>query len=208
MLKNYMTSSVNSILSSLNSFFSFLEWFELRVKTIKLQKQVFTKEERELSKSEYEKLLLSAKSKKNKRLFYVMQTICSTGIRISELCYMTVDAIKLQRAEVRCKGKNRTVLLPKDLCRLLSKYVEEEKIKKGPIFITKNNKPLNRRTVWKDMKNLCKDAGVAPSKVFPHNLRHLFAKTFYSQEKDIVRLADLLGHSSINTTRIYTIEAV
>lgn len=137
-----------------------------------------------------------------------MQTICSTGIRISELCYMTVDAIKLQRAEVRCKGKNRTVLLPKDLCRLLSKYVEEEKIKKGPIFITKNNKPLNRRTVWKDMKNLCKDAGVAPSKVFPHNLRHLFAKTFYSQEKDIVRLADLLGHSSINTTRIYTIEAV
>ena len=136
-----------------------------------------------------------------------MQTICATGIRISELRFITTEAIRMQRAEVRCKGKNRMVFLPKNLCKILKEYAKEENIQNGSIFTTKTGKPINRRNVWADMKKLCETANVARTKVFPHNLRHLFARTFYSQQKDIVRLADLLGHSSVNTTRIYTIES-
>ncbi len=205
--ENYMTASVNSMLSSLNSFFTYCEWHECRVKTLKCQKQIFTNESKELTRAEYERLLTAAKSSGNKRLYYIMQTICASGIRISELRFITVDAVKRQIAEVRCKGKGRTVFLPKDLCKILKKYISERNIKSGCVFVTKNGRPLNRSNIWTDMKKLCKTAGVARSKVFPHNLRRLFARTFYSQQKDIVRLADLLGHSSVNTTRIYTAES-
>jgi len=204
---SYKIASVNSMLSSINSFFTYLEWFELKVKTLKKQKELFIREEKELTKAEYERLLDAARSKKNKRIYYIMQTICATGIRISELRFITTEAIRMQRAEVRCKGKNRMVFLPKNLCKILKEYAKEENIQNGSIFITKTGKPINRRNVWADMKKLCETANVARTKVFPHNLRHLFARTFYSQQKDIVRLADLLGHSSVNTTRIYTIES-
>ncbi len=201
--KNYAPKSVNSILSSLNSLFAYMNWYELKVKTIKIQRQIFSNKEKELTKAEYERLLRAAK---NKRLYYIMQTVCASGIRISELKFISTDAVKNQRATVRSKGKSRQVILPKSLCVLLMEYIKRNKIKSGPIFVSKNGKPLNRTNIWKEMKQLCKTAKVSKIKVFPHNLRHLFARTFYSQQKDIVRLADLLGHSSINTTRIYTIE--
>ncbi len=207
LIRQYMPSSVNSMLSSINSFFDFCDWYELKVKTLKIQKQIFLNKEKELTKSEYERLLNAAWKNKNKRLYYIMQTVCASGIRISELKFINTDAVKNQRAAVRCKGKIRYVILPKSLCMLLMDYIKKNKIKSGPIFVSKNGQPLNRTNIWKEMKQLCEAAKVSKTKVFPHNLRHLFARTFYSQQKDIARLADLLGHSSINTTRIYTIES-
>lgn len=204
---SYMVASVNSILSSINSFFSFCHWYELRVKTLKLQKQIFSREEKELTKAEYQRLLSAALTKHNKRLYYIMQTICSCGIRISELRFITVEAVKNQTTQVRSKGKIRTVILPRDLCKILKEYICENGIKSGSVFVSRNGKPLSRTNIWADMKKLCESARVPRSKVFPHNLRHLFARTFYSQQKDIVRLADLLGHTSVNTTRIYTVES-
>lgn len=205
LIANYAPRSVNSILSSLNSFFDYFGWHNCKVKIIKIQKQIFCEKDKELTKSEYIRLLQSAKN--NKRLYYLMQTICSSGIRVSELKYITVEAVNIGQADIRCKGKMRTVILPKKLCRILKKYISECKIKSGAIFITKNSRPLDRSNIWADMKKLCKKAGVAESKVFPHNLRHLFARTFYSMQKDIVRLSDILGHSNINTTRIYIMES-
>lgn len=202
----YAPASVNSVLSSLNSFFNFMGWYDLKVKNLKIQKQMFSSEDNELTKEEYERLLETAKQKKNERLYLLMQTVCSTGIRVSELKYITVEAVKVSVAEINCKGKYRQVLLPRQLCRMLKKYINEEKIKSGAIFITKNGNPIDRSNIWSDMKKLCSEANVSEKKVFPHNLRHLFARTYYSLQKDIVRLADILGHSSINTTRIYTIE--
>ena len=204
--ENYAVASVNSMLSSINSFFAYLEWYELRVKTIKVQKQIFASNEKELTKSEYERLLSAAKAKSNQRLYLLMQTICSTGIRVSELRFITVEAINRGRAEISCKGKRRCVFLPTELCKILKNYVKEQKIKSGAVFISKNGNPLDRSNIWSDMKKLCKEAGVSEKKVFPHNLRHLFARTYYTLQKDIVRLADILGHSSVNTTRIYTME--
>lgn len=203
---NYAPASVNSVLSSLNSFFEYNEWHGLKVKMLKIQKQIFAERSKELSKAEYERLLSAAKDKKNERLYYLMQTICSSGIRVSELSAITIEAIKARRATINCKGKMRVVVLPKDLCKLLSEYAKGQKITSGPIFITRTGKPLDRSTIWKMMKALCESAGVDREKVFPHNLRHLFARTYYSIQKDIVRLADILGHSSVNTTRIYTME--
>ena len=203
---NYAVTSVNSMLSSINSFFTYLEWFELRVKTIKVQKQIFASNEKELTKSEYDRLLSAAKSKSNQRLYLLMQTICSTGIRVSELRFITVEAINCGRAEINCKGKRRCAFLPTELCKILKNYVKEQKIKSGAVFVSKNGNPLDRSNIWSDMKKLCKEAGVSEKKVFPHNLRHLFARTYYTLQKDIVRLADILGHSSVNTTRIYTME--
>ena len=203
---NYATASVNSMLSSINSFFTYLEWYELRVKTIKVQKQIFASNEKELTKTEYERLLSAAKAKSNQRLYLLMQTICSTGIRVSELRYITVEAINRGRAEINCKGKRRCAFLPTELCKILKNYVKEQKIKSGAVFVSKNGNPLDRSNIWSDMKKLCKEAGVSEKKVFPHNLRHLFARTYYTLQKDIVRLADILGHSSVNTTRIYTME--
>lgn len=199
-------SSVNSVLSSLNSFFEFNNWYEMKVKMLKIQKQIFAQKDNELSKAEYERLLDAAKAKSNERLYLLMQTICSSGIRVSELQYITVDAVKLRKATINCKGKMRIVILPKELCRMLTEYAKTKKITSGSVFVTKTGKPLDRSTIWKMMKALCESARVSKNKVFPHNLRHLFARTFYTLQKDIVRLADILGHSSVNTTRIYTME--
>ncbi len=206
LLDHYAVSSVNSMLSSLNHFFAYAEWTDLRVKTVKVQRRIFSSEERELSKAEYVRLLTAATSRGNERLCLLMQTVCSTGIRISELMYITVQAVRAGHAEICCKGKRRRVFLPNDLCRLLGKYIRKKKIKSGPVFVTKNGNPLDRSNIWSDMKGLCEEARVPATKVFPHNLRHLFARTYYGLQRDIVRLADILGHSSINTTRIYTQE--
>ncbi len=206
LIGNFAPASVNSILSSLNSFFEFNHWHEMKVKMLKIQKQIFAQKEKELSKAEYERLLDAAKSKNNEKLYLLMQTICSSGIRVSELQYITVEAVKLRKATINCKGKMRVVILPKELCRMLTEYAKTQKITSGSIFITKTGNPLDRSTVWKMMKALCESAGVSKNKVFPHNLRHLFARTYYTLQKDIVRLADILGHSNVNTTRIYTME--
>ena len=206
LVEKYAPASANSMLSSINSFFEFNEWHELKVKMLKIQKQIFAEKNKELTKAEYERLLDAAKSKKNERLYYQMQTICSSGIRVSELKSITIEAVKERRAIIKCKGKMRIVILPKELCKMLAEYSKEQKITSGPVFVTKTGKPLDRSAIWKMMKQLCESAGVPKEKVFPHNLRHLFARTYYTIQKDIVRLADILGHSSINTTRIYTME--
>ncbi len=207
LLERYATSSVNSVISSLNAFFLFMGWADLRVKTVKVQRQIFASSDKELSKAEYERLLNAARGENNERLILVMQTICSTGIRVSELKHITVESVSIDKVEISSKGKRRTVYFPGKLCKLLKAYINKYKIKSGPVFVTKNGKPLNRSNIWTSMKKLCNSAGVSASKVFPHNLRHLFARTYYSKQKDIVRLADILGHSSINTTRIYTQES-
>ena len=208
LIGSYAPASVNSILSSLNSFFEYNNEYGLKVKTLKIQKQIFAKDEKELTKAEYGRLLTAAKAEGNQKLYLLMQTICATGIRVSELKYVTLEAIKSGRADVNMKGKLRVIIIPKDLCKMLKKYADEQKITSGSIFVTKTGRPLDRTNIWKLMKSLCESAGVDKAKVFPHNLRHLFARTFYSIEKDIVRLADILGHSSVNTTRIYTMETL
>ena len=204
-LGKYAPKSVNSMLASLNVFLKFIKKFDCTVKSIKLQRQMFS--DKELTKAEYERLLIAAEKKKNKRLYYLMQSICSTGIRVSEHKYITAEAVEKGSVQINLKGKMRVVILPKTLCKMLKKYIKEENIKSGSVFITKNGKPLDRSNIWNDMKKLCESAGVDKEKVFPHNLRHLFARTYYSLQKDISRLADILGHTSINTTRIYTIES-
>ena len=204
--EKYAPASVNATLSSLNSFFCFMEWYDLKVKNLKIQKQIFASMDKELTKFEYDRLLKAAKQKKNERLYLLMQTICSTGIRVSEVRYVTVEAVGRGVAEINCKGKRRQVFLPKQLCQILKQYIKEQKIKSGAVFVTRKGNPLDRSNIWSDMKKLCKAANVSEKKVFPHNLRHLFARTYYSLQKDIVRLADILGHSNVNTTRIYTME--
>ena len=201
----YAVRSINSMLASLNSLFSFLCWHDLKVKTIKVQRQVFCSEDKELSKAEYERLCRTAQRKKNERLYLILQTICGTGIRVSELQYITVDAIKHGEAIVSCKGKTRSIFIVRDLQKKLLRYAAEQGIKSGAIFITRTGRPMSRTNIWREMKALCVEANVNPNKVFPHNLRHLFARVFYGIEKDIAKLADILGHSSINTTRIYII---
>ena len=188
-----------------NSFFHFMDRYDLKVKSLKIQKQIFLSTEKELTKIEYLRLLEAAKQK-NQRLYLLMQTICSTGIRVSEVRFVTVESVARGVAQINCKGKHRQVFLPKQLCQILKQYIKEQKIKSGAVFVTKNGNPLDRSNIGSDMKKLCGAAGVSKKKVFPHNLRHLFARTYYSLQKDIVRLADILGHSSVNTTRIYTME--
>lgn len=202
---NYAVRSVNSMLASINSLFAFLGWHELKVKSIKLQQQVYCPEEKELTKVEYTRLCRTAERKHNERLNLILQTICGTGIRVSELQYITVEAVRQGEATVSCKAKTRSVFIVKDLQKKLLRYAAEQNIKSGMIFITRTGKPISRTNVWREMKALCEEAGVNPQKVFPHNLRHLFARVFYGIEKDIAKLADILGHSSINTTRIYII---
>ncbi len=205
--ENYAPASVNSMLSSINALFLFMDWHDLKVKTLKIQRRLFASKEKELTKPEYERLLTAAKNKNDERLYYLMQTIGSTGVRISELKYITCESVKTGQEVINCKGKIRQVFLPKKLCEMLKSYIKKKNIKSGSIFITKSGKPLDRSCVWKMLKALCKAANVAKEKVYPHNFRHLFARVFYSIQKDIVRLADILGHSSIETTRIYTIES-
>ena len=201
----YAVSSANSMIASVNSFFKHMEWFDCCIRQFKVQKKVFCSEEDELTKNEYLRLVKTAQSKGNERLNLVLQTICGTGIRVSELKYITVEALKTGSAEVSCKGKNRVILIVSKLRSLLKDYVRRHGIVSGPIFVTKNGNPLNRSNIWREMEQLCKDAKVSDKKVFPHNLRHLFARAFYKIEKDIAKLADILGHSSINTTRIYIV---
>ncbi len=201
-------STANSMIAALNSLFTFMGWYELKVKPFKQQRRIFRDKEKELSKAEYLRLLDAAKRKNNQRLFYLMETLCATGIRISELQYITVEAVKNGKCTVNCKGKVRTILLTKKLMRCLTEYCRQNGILSGTVFITKGGKPMNRSNVWLEMKNLCKDAEVDATKVFPHNFRHLFAVSFYHLDKDIAKLADLLGHASIDTTRIYIMESI
>ncbi len=203
--ENYAVRSINSMIASLNSLFLYLGWADCKVKSIKLQRQIYCPAEKELTKAEYIRLIQTAKQERNERLSLVIQTICGTGIRVSELQYITVEAAQHGRADVSCKGKTRTVFIVSELRRKLLRYAKSCGICNGTIFITKNGKPLDRSNIWRDMKALCDRANVSPDKVFPHNLRHLFARVFYGIEKDIAKLADILGHSSINTTRVYII---
>lgn len=205
LLGRYVPASINSMLAALNCFFKKMGWYDCVVKLIKIQKDSFRAQERELSKAEYYRLLKAAKAAKKERLYLVMETICSTGIRVSELQFITVEALGKGQANVSLKGKTRTVLLPSALTKKLKKYVRKRKIQKGSIFITRSGKPMDRSNICHEMKALCEEAQVAESKVFPHNLRHLFACTYYKVQKDLSRLADILGHSNVNTTRIYTL---
>lgn len=199
--QGYAVRSINSMLASINGFLGFLGWYDCKVKNIRLQRQTYCAEEKELTKAEYLRLLET--SRKNEQLNLVLQTICGTGIRVSELRYFTVEAVRRGEVTVNCKSKTRTILVPGKLKKLLLNYAKQKHITVGAIFIGKSRKPLDRSSIWRQMKQLCKAAGVKESKVFPHNLRKLFARTFYGIEKDIAKLADILGHSSINTTRIY-----
>ena len=203
----YAPASVNSMLAAVNGFLEWAGYPQYRVKPLKIQREIFTKPEKELSKEEYIRLVKAAEEKQNCRLALILQTICATGIRVSELQFITLETARTGRAVVDCKGKKRTVFLPGALSRALQEYCREHEIKEGIVFCTKNRKPLDRSNIWRDMKRLCCSAGVKPEKVFPHNLRHLFARTYYRMEKDLSRLADLLGHSSVTTTRIYTMES-
>lgn len=199
--RNYAVRSINSMLTSVNCLLSFLGWIDCRVKLLRYQQQTYCTEDKELTKEEYMRLLEA--SKQRQQLNLVIQTICSTGIRVSELQYFTVEAIRHGKVTVQCKNKTRTIFVPGKLKKFLLSYAKRCGIQHGMIFITKKGKPMDRSNIWAQMKRLCAAAGVNPSKVFPHNLRKLFARTFYGIEKDIAKLADILGHSSINTTRIY-----
>ena len=202
---SYAVASANSMIAALNSFLRFCGWHDLCVKQFRVQRQAYCSEEKELTRAEYLRLLEAANKKHNERLNLIIQTICGTGIRVSELQYITVEALGKGEAVVNCKGKNRRIFIVPELKKKLLRYVKEQKISSGAVFITRNGKPVSRNNIWKEMKSLCEQAHVAPSKVFPHNLRHLFARTFYSIEKNIAKLADILGHASINTTRIYIV---
>ena len=205
LLKRYAVASANSMLAALNCFLRFCGRHALCVKQFKVQRQIYCPEEKELTRAEYLRLLEAAKREKNERLNLILQTICGTGIRVSELQYVTVEAAERGEAAVNCKGKNRRIFIVSALKKKLMRYAREQGIRSGAIFVTKSGKPICRHSVWKAMKGLCRDAGVSPKKVFPHNLRHLFARTFYRLEHDIAKFADILGHASINTTRIYIV---
>lgn len=205
--KGLAPSTINAALTAVNGFFRFMHWEELTVRLLRRQKQLFRDNERELTRKEYMRLVQTAARQGKNRLSLIMQSICATGIRISELRFLTVEALHTGRAMVDCKGKNRVVLIPIELKRMLMRYVKEKGILSGPVFVTKKGRPVDRSNVWHEMKKLCQQAGVNARKVFPHNLRHLFAVTFYRQQKDLAKLADILGHSSIETTRIYAMES-
>ena len=195
------------MLAAANGLFDFCGWTDLKVKPLKIQKSLFCNADKELTREEYIRLIRAAEQDGNQRLSLVIQTICATGIRVSELRFITAETVQSGRVEINNKGKRRSVFLPDKLRRLLKKYLQTQKRTAGPVFITKMGKPLDRSNIWRDMKALCERAGVAPGKVFPHNLRHLFARIYYTLEKDLSRLADILGHSNVNTTRIYTMES-
>lgn len=203
LLSSHMPRTVNSMLASVNALFHFHGWTDCRIKALKLQRQLFRERSKELTRVEYDRLLHTAHALGRDRLFLLMETICATGIRVSEAKYITVEALQMGRATISLKGKIRSILLPNKLCRKLLKYAKKQKIVSGKVFLTRNGTELSRKQIWAEMKALCHKAGVAPSKVFPHNLRHLFAQTFYKACKDVAKLADVLGHSSIDTTRIY-----
>jgi len=200
---HYAPTTVNAALAALNSLFRFLGWEDCRARFLKVQHRLFRPAERELTRRDYDALIAEAQREGRTRLALLMETICATGIRVGEVKYITLQAVQTGRAEISLKGKVRTILIPGKLCRKLKKYAKKQKTASGEIFLTRSGAPLSRRQIWAEMKALCEKAGVEPSKVFPHNLRHLFATLYYKACKDIARLADVLGHSSIETTRIY-----
>lgn len=202
--KQYKSSSINSYLVAANRFFSFMGWFDLRVKTVRVQRSVFIPEERELTKAEFQRLVKAAQELGKHKLAMVIQTLCATGMRVSEIQFLTVAAVEKGRVTVYNKGKERVILIQRSLRMRLLAYIKKYGIRSGRVFCTANEKPLERSYIWREMKKLSRRAGVKESKVFPHNLRALFARTYYAVFKDIAKLADLLGHSSIETTRIYT----
>lgn len=204
LLQNYKPASTNSMLAAVNRFLKSVGWFDCEVKPLKVQMQTFRPKEKELTKEEYFRLLKAAERKNDWRLYFLMETICATGIRVSELQFITVEAVREGRAVISLKGKTRIILIPEELRRELKKYAKKNNIKSGSIFITKNGKKMDRSNILHQMKALYKLAGVDRQKIFPHNLRHLFACMFYKEEKDLSHLADILGHSNVNTTRIYT----
>lgn len=201
----YAPASVNSMLAALNCFLRFIGRTDSCVKQLKIQRQMFGQEDKELTKAEYIRLCKTAERKHNRRLNLILQTICGTGIRVSELRHITVEAVKRGKVVVFLKGKTRSVFVVRELQKKLLCYAAEQRILSGCIFVTRTGKPMSRTNIWREMKALCTEADVNPKKVFPHNLRHLFARTFYGIEKDIAKLADILGHSSIDTTRLYII---
>ena len=203
--KGYCPSTINAMLGGLNRFFDFVGWKKYQVKALRLQRRLFREDSRELTRAEYDRLIAAARAMGRERLALLMETICATGIRVSEVQYLTVEAVERGKAEIALKGKIRTILIPGKLRKKLLKYAHKNKTASGEIFLTKNGKGMSRKQIWAEMKAICEKAGVAPSKVFPHNLRHLFARTFYKVCRDVAKLADLLGHSSIETTRIYLI---
>ena len=205
LVAQYRPGTVNTMLVSLNRFFGFLGWYDCQVKTLRIQRRLFREESKELTREEYARLVSAAQSSGRERLVLLLETICSTGIRVSEVKYITVEALKLGKAEISLKGKIRTILLPNKLCRKLLKYAKKQKTVSGEVFLTRNGTGMSRKQIWAEMKSICERARVAASKVFPHNLRHLFARMFYKVCRDVAKLADVLGHSSIETTRIYLI---
>ncbi len=202
---DFKPGTVNGKLAALNALFTFTGWTDCRARSLKLQRRAFRDDARELTRDEFHRLVNTAERLDKERLALLLEAIGSTGVRVSEVKYFTVESARLGRAEIALKGKIRTILLPGKLCRKLLKYARKQKIASGEIFLTRSGKPINRKQIWAEMKTLCKQAGVEPGKVFPHNLRHLFAQTFYHQTRDVVKLADVLGHSSLTTTRIYLI---
>ena len=201
----YRPISVNAMLAAVNKFFTCMGREDCKVKYLKLQRQMFRKSEKDLSKEEYQRLVQAAREKGDLRMELILETICATGIRVGELKYITLEAVRAGVAEIALKGKIRTILLPRRLCRKLQKYAKQQKIASGKLFLTQDGLPVSRQSIWTRMKALCEAAGVERSKVFPHNLRSLFARSFYGSCHDVVRLADVLGHSSIETTRIYLV---
>lgn len=199
--------TVNSALAAVNGFFSYNAWQDCRTKFLKVSRRVFCPENREIDRDEYERLVKTAYKKGDERMAMLLQTICATGIRVSEVPYITIEAVKAGKAEVECKGRIRTVFLTSRLCYMLLDYAKKSHIDSGMIFVTRSGKALDRSNIWRNMKKLCEGADVLWDKVFPHNFRHLFARLYYEQEKNLVRPADILGHSNINTTRIYTMES-
>lgn len=203
--KGYCPTTINAMLGGLNRFLAFVGWQECQVKALRLQRQLFRDDSKELTRAEYDRLITTAHTLGRERLALLMEAICATGIRVSEVRYLTVESVQRGKAEIALKGKIRTILIPGKLRRKLLKYAHKNKTASGEIFLTRNGKGMSRKQIWAEMKAICEKAGVAPSKVFPHNLRHLFARTFYKVCRDVAKLADLLGHSSIETTRIYLI---
>ena len=203
--ENYAVTSANSMIAALNCFLRFCGWHELCVRQFKIQRDAYCSEEKELTRAEYIRLLAAASARRNERLNLIIQTICGTGIRVSELRYITVEALRSGEATVSCKGKSRRIFIVSELRKRLTSYAKRQGIDNGPVFVTRGGRPVSRNSIWRDMKSLCEQAGVSGKKVFPHNLRHLFARTFYGIEKDIAKLADILGHASIDTTRIYIV---
>ena len=203
--KGYCPNTINAMLGGLNRFLAFVGWQECQVKALRLQRQLFRDDSKELTRAEYDRLIAAAHALGRERLALLMETICATGIRVSEVKYLSVEAVECGRAEIALKGKIRTILIPGKLRKKLLKFARKNKTASGEIFLTRSGKGLSRKQIWAEMKAICAAARVAPSKVFPHNLRHLFARTFYRVCRDVAKLADLLGHSSIETTRIYLI---